>query len=179
MLPELIESVGVARKNFIDACLNLTKSQQTFKPSDDIWSILDNVEHLVWAEWGGVSGIWKAIDGLQRKQPVWNGEPVHHGLKIEEIISKTWQAKEKVPPSAAPQWGGNISFWLSALANCQQSLYDLHRDLAGYDPERVIYPHPISGPLNVLQRMEFLRFHIERHHRQVEGLKSHSLYPVA
>lgn len=177
MLSELIESVDIARNNFISVCSGLTKQQQIFRPSENVWSITDNAEHLVWAEWGGVSGMWKALDGLQRNQPVWSGEPVHQGLKIEEIISKTWQAKEKVPLSAAPQWGGNISFWLSALANCQQSLYALQKDLEGYDPELVIYPHPISGPLNVLQRMEFLRFHIERHQKQVEGLKSHPLYP--
>lgn len=177
MLTMLIESVGVARKSFIGVCMGLTKSQQTFRPSEDVWSILDNAEHLVWAEWGGVSGIWKAIDGLERNQPVWLGDPIHQGLKIEDIISKTWHPKEKVPMSARPQWGGNISFWLSALASCQQNLYDLQRGLEGFDPEKVLYPHPISGPLNVLQRMEFLRFHMERHQKQVEALKDHPSYP--
>jgi hypothetical protein len=49
--------------------------------------------------------------------------------------------------------------------------------MQGLDPEKVIYPHPISGPLNVLQRMQFLRFHMERHQKQVEQLKYHPQFP--
>jgi hypothetical protein len=29
----------------------------------------------------------------------------------------------------------------------------------------------LSGPLNVYQRMEFLRYHMERHQRQIEHIK--------
>jgi hypothetical protein len=43
--------------------------------------------------------------------------------------------------------------------------------MEGLDPEAIIYPHPISGPLNVKQRMEFLRFHMERHIHQIERIK--------
>ncbi|MFM7671814.1 MAG: hypothetical protein ACKO6Q_04400 [Bacteroidota bacterium] len=35
----------------------------------------------------------------------------------------------------------------------------------------IIYPHPLSGPLNVYQRLEFLRYHMERHQRQIEGIR--------
>ncbi len=44
-------------------------------------------------------------------------------------------------------------------------------------PEQIIYPHIISGPLNVYQRMEFLRFHLERHQRQIENIKGHAGFP--
>jgi hypothetical protein len=178
MLHTLIEEVALARKNFIAACSGLTSAQASFRPAEDIWSVTDNAEHLVWAEWGGVSSIWKAIDGFLRNEPVWKGEAIHHGLSIEEIIAKTWQPKEKVPPSAGPQWGGPIPFWLNSLANCQLTLNALEKDMEGLDPEKVIYPHPISGPLNVLQRMQFLRFHMERHQGQVERLKQHPAFPL-
>lgn len=174
----LIAKVDVARKSFLEACTGLTPAQAAFRPAADSWSITDNAEHLVWAEWGGVSSIWKAIDGMRSNEPVWKGEAIHSGLSIEEIIAATWQPKEKVPPSAAPQWGGPISFWLHSLANCQFTLHALEKDMEGLDPENVIYPHPISGPLNVLQRMQFLRFHLERHQAQVEGVKQHPAFPL-
>ena len=42
---------------------------------------------------------------------------------------------------------------------------------SGLSQEEIIYPHPLSGPLNVYQRMEFLRYHMERHQRQIEQIK--------
>jgi hypothetical protein len=56
---------------------------------------------------------------------------------------------------------------LEALAEAMQPM----------DPEQIIHPHPISGPLNIYQRMEFLRFHLDRHQQQVANLKMHPDFP--
>ncbi len=95
----------------------------------------------------------------------------------EQIIEKTWQAKEKVPEIAKPRWGGPVEYWIAALRACQSLLDALNSALTGLDPEQVIYPHSISGPMNVTQRMEFLRFHLERHQRQIENIKAHPDFP--
>jgi hypothetical protein len=39
--------------------------------------------------------------------------------------------------------------------------------LDGLDLEVVVAPHPISGPLDARQRLEFLRFHMDLHLRQI------------
>ena len=39
--------------------------------------------------------------------------------------------------------------------------------------------YPISGPLDVRQRLEFLRFHLDRHRAQVEQVKLHPDFPLA
>lgn len=66
--------------------------------------------------------------------------------------------------------GGPIAFWRSALASLQQPLSELATALAGEDHEAIIHPHPLSGPLDVRQRFEFLRFHIHRHQQQLLAL---------
>lgn len=176
-LKPLLAEVSEARQHFIRAASGLTSEQSQFKPSPEVWSIVDNVEHMVWAEMGGINGIWRTLNGIRINKPVWAGEAIHDGLSIEEIIEKTWQAKEQVPETAKPRWGGPVEYWTAALAGCQNLLEALSRELEGYDPEKIIYPHIISGPLNVVQRMEFLRFHLNRHQRQIENIKMHPDFP--
>ncbi len=175
----LLNEVATARKQFISAASGLTPSQAQFKPAPEVWSVVDIAEHMVWAEMGGINGIWKTFRALKANQPLWTGEAIHHGLSIEVIIEKTWQPKEQVPEVAKPRWGGPLEYWLLALQNCQPLLESLMHELKGEDLEQIVYPHIISGPLNVVQRMEFLRFHLNRHQRQIEHLKMHPSFPSA
>jgi hypothetical protein len=176
-LKPLLAEVAAARQQFISVCAGLTHAQSQFRPSSDVWSVVDNVEHLVWAEMGGINGMWKTLDGIRNNKPLWTGDAIHHGSSIETIIEKIWKEKEQVPEVAKPRWGGPVEYWIAALDNCQHLLELLVRELEGYDPEQIIYPHIISGPLNAVQRFEFLRFHLNRHQRQVENLKMHPDFP--
>jgi len=178
-LSPLLKAVATARDQFIQAASGLTVEQYNLKSSPDIWSVVDNVEHMVWAEMGGINGMWKTLDGIKQNKPIWQGEAIHHGLPIETIIDKTWKEKEQVPEIAKPRWGGPVEYWILALKNCQPLLEELCRAIDGYDPERIIYPHIISGPLNVIQRLEFLRFHLNRHQHQIENIKLHPNFPRA
>jgi len=177
LLLQLAQEVETARAKFIQSASGLAESQTTFRPDENSWSIIDNVEHLVWAEMGGILGMWKTADSIRAGQPIWTGEAIHHGLPIESIIAKTWEPKEKVPEVAKPRWGGPVAYWIMALQNCQPLLEALVNHLTGLDPEKVIYPHAISGPLNVVQRLAFLRFHLDRHRDQIGRIKSHANYP--
>ena len=169
-LAHLVAAVAHARQRYLDATDGLTSEQATFTPEPGRWSILKITEHLVWAEDVGVAGIWKALDGLRRGMPVWTGEPVHRGLAIEEVVARTWREKEQVPDVAAPRWGGALAFWRAALAARQAVLEDLATALDGHDLAAILYPHPISGPLDARQRLEFLRFHLDRHRAQAEAV---------
>lgn len=176
-LQQLVSDVATARQSFIKSASGLTPAQSLFKPSPDEWSVIDNVEHMYWAEMGGINGMWKALKGFKNGTPVFAGEAIHHGLPIETIIEKTWKTKEQVPEIAKPRWGGPLEYWIAALNSCQQLLADLADGMNGIDPEQVIYPHIISGPLNVSQRFQFLRFHLNRHEAQIGRIKSNPNYP--
>ena len=93
---QLTDDVAKARSSFIAAASGLAPLQASFKPAVDEWSIVDNVEHLYWAEMGGINGMWKALASFKNGTPVFTGEAVHSRLKIEVIIEKTW--KEKPAP---------------------------------------------------------------------------------
>lgn len=178
LLKSLTKSVAAARHSFIQSASGLTYEESQFRLSPESWSIADIVEHMVWAEMGGINGIWKTLDGIKNNKPIWAGDSIHNGLTIEQIIEKTWKEKEQVPENAKPKWGGSVDYWIAALLGCQQLLEALAERLEGCDLERIVYPHVISGPLNVIQRMEFLRFHLQRHQKQIEDIKTHANFPA-
>ncbi len=181
-IPQLVQDVAAARQRFVDAVGTPTPAQAEFRPSPDAWSVTENVEHMVLAEQGGINSIWKALDGVRNGRPAWAGELAHRGRSIEAVVAQTWAEREQVPAVAAPRWGGPVAYWTAALRACQPLLEALAAELvaaerAGLGLERIVYPHPISGPLDARQRLEFLRFHLDRHRGQVDGLKAHPDYP--
>lgn len=88
-------------------------------------------------------------------------------MSIEQIIDLTWQPKEVVPEIAAPRLGGPLSFWTASFNSLQRVLDSFGQDLQEDELRMQAQPHPISGALDFHQRLEFLRFHIDRHREQV------------
>ncbi|HWJ12647.1 MAG TPA: DinB family protein [Gemmatimonadaceae bacterium] len=176
MLTELIESVERARDDVISSVKELRPDQATFKPSPDTWSIVENIEHLYLAEISGVTKIWAAADQV-RAGSHWTDARPNHGQSIEAVVEQTWKSKEIAPSIATPHIGGPLSAWVSCLKSLRPVLSDLAKELEALDLEAIVYPHYLSGPLDGRQRLEFLRYHMERHLAQIQRVQSHPQFP--
>jgi hypothetical protein len=174
---DLVNSVERARDHVIATVANLRHDQATFRESPNEWSIVENVEHLYLAEISGLTKIWAAAK-LVRAGERWAGDRPHHGKSIEEVVATTWKAKESAPGIATPHIGGPLDAWVSSLRSLRFVLADLTRELEGIDLEAVVFPHYLSGPLDGRQRLEFLRFHMERHVEQIGRIQANPAYPV-
>jgi hypothetical protein len=177
-LDGLVEEVERARRDYLSLLEGLGPEQAPFKACDASWSITEITEHLVHAELGGINLIWRAADGEANGAPVWSGESPNRGLRIEEVVQRTWRAREASPDSALPRVGGPLGYWVAALKGCSSLLAELKVPLAEVALEDTIYPHAISGPLDARQRLEFLAFHLRRHRDQVAGIMSHPAFPI-
>jgi hypothetical protein len=177
-LEQLLQEVEIARTAFIAEASGLSLAQAEFKPNPDSWNTIEIVEHITRAEQSGLAYLWKAFDAIQHGEPVWSGELPHEGLSVEEIVARTWQEKEKVPPIAAPQWGGSLNYWLALLQAQRYLLAAFGTALASHELEKIVYPHLISGPMDARQRLAFLRFHLERHQEQIKKVKAFAGFPV-
>jgi DinB superfamily len=166
----LINSINEARQNYLEKVSQLTEQQAQWKSSPEVWNAVQITEHLFWAEQGGILSMWKALQAKKEGKVVWEGERIHAGKSIETIIEQTWKAKEEVPPVAAPRLGGPIDYWKTMLRSLGYVLKDLEKDLSDEDLSIMTPPHPISGPFDMQQRLEFLKFHIERHSGQIQEL---------
>jgi hypothetical protein len=176
-IDSLLHQIQEARQCFIQNISGITHTQAVFKIAPDIWSIVENAEHIVWAEKIGICRMWMAVEDFKKNPTVLAYAPIHDGLSIEAIIEKTWQSKEQAPEVAKPHWGGTLDFWIAALKTHQPLLEALGKTLIDLDLEQIIFPHPISGPMNIVQRLEFLSFHLDRHHQQINNIKQDSNFP--
>ena len=177
MLHQLVDSVERARDSIVNAVKDLRPDQATFKSSPDAWSITENVEHLYLAEVSGVTKIWAAADQVHAGVR-WTDARPNHGQSIEDVVERTWKSKEIAPPIATPHIGGPLGVWVSCLQSLRPVLSDLAKELETVDLEAIVYPHYLSGPLDGRQRLEFLRYHMERHLAQIQRVKAHPQFPA-
>lgn len=175
---DLIASVERARASLVGAVAPLTDRQGAYKPSPDEWSIAEVLEHLYLAELGGITKIWAALNAV-RSGERWTGPLPNRGMSIEDVIANTWKPQEAAPPVATPHLGGPLTAWISAHRSLQPVLRDLAMQLQGTDLEAIVFPHFLSGPLDARQRIEFIRYHIERHHQQVNRVRASAAFPDA
>lgn len=165
---ELVADVMTARQAVLRQVASLTTAQTAQKPSEEEWSVAEIIEHLVLAEHMGVRKIWQAADSAGTEGAL--EESSNAGLSIEEVIAGTWKTREQAPPEATPSGEGSLDYWTACFRACQPVLEELGARLEGVELSTVIFPHFLCGPLDARQRLEFLRFHIERHGRQIERL---------
>jgi len=184
----LIDEAAEARNRVAAAAARLSAEQGAFAPpaegGREAWSAAQLVEHLVLAEQADVLAAWAALDALRGgSRPAWTGEPVHRGRRIEEVVCATWREREDAPAPTRPRAaGGPLDHWVAALYARQPLLEALGAQLGdavavGITLDRVVHPHPICGPLDARQRLELLRFHMDRHCAQIDALVAHPAFP--
>ena len=163
----LLGDVSKARSLYLNVLSEVTERQGNWRPSPTVWNCAEITEHLFWAEQGGIFGMWKALHAIREGNLVHSYESNHKNMSIEEIILITWKPQEKVPEIAAPRMFGPLAFWKSSLASMQEVLEEFGRELRESELRIQAQHHPISGALDFHQRLEFIRFHIDRHREQV------------
>ena len=170
-IKQLLEEIKTSRDVLIQEINGLSNHKGSKKIDDNSWNIQGVIEHLVLAERGGFNLIYTAAEAFRNGNPVWDTKSENEGLSIEQIIDNTWKAKETAPESATPSGKWSLEIWTAHFINCDDLLTNLEPILKGLPLNKVIYPHFLCGPLNVIQRLEFIRFHIDRHFLQILEMK--------
>jgi len=165
-LAELVADVEAARAWVLAAVDGLPASLAAWKPAPNEWSVVEILEHLVLAEHSGVEKIYRAIEAPAAAIET---NP-NRGLPIETIIERTWKPREHAPPIATPQGGGTSTYWVACFRACSHVLAALTVELRGKPLESIMFPHFLCGPLDARQRLEFLRFHMDRHLAQIQSV---------
>lgn len=176
MLPairSLVDEVAMARSELASLVAGLSDEEGAVKPAPEAWSAAGVLEHLVWAELGGLKGMVVALEAWRRGDPVWKDANFQRDEDIETIVRNTWRPKEKAPEYAEPKWGGPLAYWVSVHRSCQTVVEDVAARIREDELDDVVFPHFISGPLTLRQRLAFLRYHMRHHAHQVEGIKRH------
>lgn len=170
------KSIEEQRKNLLDEIAKLSHTQQNFKPAPEAWSILQVVNHLLYAETNVVKYMLKKIQGIATV------EKAGVQAKVRSAVLNTFlksPLKFKAPKAAMPAQEEVYIFenlrrqWNEVRAEFGKILDQLNPA----DAEKLLFKHPISGKFNIYQTMSFLQEHIAHHIRQIGRIKSDPGFP--
>ena len=165
---KLLSSIEFSRDNYLQTIGDISEEITNHKPNESSWNIVEITEHLYWAEFLGVAVMAKVLNEILEGKKELKYDSKNKGLSIEKVIDLTWKEKEQVPDIAAPRVRGSFKFWMTSFISLEKILFEFGNKLTD-DMLRVIaHAHPISGELDFHQRLEFLRYHIDRHHLQAK-----------
>jgi hypothetical protein len=159
-------SIMRARTRVIEDARSLSGEKASFKPSPDVWSVQEILEHLyLWDSW--VLTMIRRLKGELSLQMRITVEYPNRNRTFEEIIAPLISKRVVTPKAMAPSDTATAEFWIQGLQANQKIVNELPALLSGTDPDSIVFPHFVAGPLNALQWLDFLTFHLEKHHKQM------------
>jgi hypothetical protein len=90
---KLIEDVSTARTLFLNKISNVTEIKAQWKPDPETWNIIENTEHLFWAEQGAIVGMWRTLHAIREGKMERNYESVHKNMPIAQDNRINMEAK--------------------------------------------------------------------------------------
>jgi len=128
---------------------------------EDEWSLAQVVDHLVIVEKGLLVALSRAKERMPAETP--------NLSKLKDIL-ESGQRYEVPVPSAIPANAPDLGLVLETWTKVRQKLKARIEagDLPGADV--MVYEHPVGGPMNASQTLEFLTGHLVYHKTRVESL---------
>ena len=166
---------------------NLSDAQQTFRPSDDAWSIAEIMEHLSIIENNMVKLIGMLLaktegaataaasagaqDAGAASHAAAAGAPrPFQPFSMEALADTIKDKKLDAPEQVRPSGQVALADSLAALRETRATLESLRPRLEAADLSVAAYPHPVWGDLNLAQWLAFIGLHEGRHLAQIKRL---------
>ena len=169
MLPEIearLRALEERRERLLDDYSRLTEEQLRHCPGEGTWNLLQVAEHLLMAEQGSLT----AIERRSGQRPVRNLKQRVMGVLVAVVLKLGMKVKV---PSRRLEPGGRIS--LDELRREWDRVgRGLRGLLAGLTEEEIgttAIRHPLAGPMDFRDGLDFLCGHFDHHLRQVDRIR--------
>lgn len=156
------------RQVLIKKLSGLPKESLERKPDAETWSVTEVIYHLKVAEEAALTYMRKKLEVGGYRSASFSAGLKQRLLNI--IISLP--IKFKAPKVAQLPKGTTVSF-TEALNEWNAIREAMKEQYASIDEELVtkeLFKHPITGKMNLIQSVRFMRKHMNRHIGQIEGL---------
>ncbi len=167
-LAELISYMDETRNRLFATVKSIDPGVAGIRPRGDVWSVEDNMAHLVVVE-DGVSRLiaksveWARSNGVGDET---SDESIMSSLDEYGLAEGTY--KLQAPSRVEPPPGKSVEESVAALNASRESMKDALLRGDGLDLCEVKRPHPVIGEINLYQWGLFVAQHEERHRRQIE-----------
>jgi uncharacterized damage-inducible protein DinB len=167
---KLLETFGkmeAERESIISEMAQYSEELLTKKPDANSWSVAEVIMHLVVAEGGALAYMKKKLEFGGHSKSTFGAAVKQKLLNLAVALP----VKYKAPKVASIEEGQNISF-AEASTKWETLRQDLLSEYQVMDDEIVLhelFKHPAAGKMNVLQSVEFMRNHMNRHIKQMRS----------
>jgi hypothetical protein len=162
--------LSVTRGFLLESVSGLSEPQWDFKTADEVWSIVENLEHIVLVE-SAINGIIERMsDGPEAPASEKQGEMDE--FILNEIPKRSRKGKSPLSAIPAGRWSGPEA--LQRFIDCrdQSDRLLVTRRLRGY-----VYPHPMFGPWDGYQWLLAAASHGARHTAQIREVRANPNFP--
>jgi len=147
---------------------NLAIEKYHYKLSDNDWSIIQVLNHIIDVERGTCGYVFNKLTS-EKELP-----PIKFKNKIASfVLNKKLKSNEKFKaPEIVSNPSNNETFeqvlekWNETRFNWQELIETFPRDLS----KKAVFRHPLAGNLNITQTLEFMVNHLNHHQVQIENL---------
>ena len=159
----VIEKLEEKQRTLVNAIRSVSTDQLRLKSGPDKWSLLQELQHVVWTE-----------RAMRLSEEALRDNPVRKHLKPGKLVDVVKKVLENdvpvdVPdPSFEPDGNTSLSELLALWDQERQLLWALFETVNAKTVDTVMFSHPAAGPLTPFQTLELALIHLDNHHRRIK-----------
>lgn len=162
-----LHSIETKRKRLQQVVSELEPEVVAARPHPDKWSIQEIVEHLVLSE----TGVFGPVAELEHRTPRQRSVKDRTLYWVVMCVLR-FDIPVKVPsPAMIPEGKRCVGdHWVQWEAN-HRALRDWVDASDARVLEQALFSHPVAGPMTVTATLRMLEVHLDRHIRQIDGIR--------
>ena len=160
------DALEAKRQVVFELLYGLSADQTTFRVGPGRWSILMVLEHVVIAEEIMLADIQRTATAGPAGRAPKSPEAFHRVIKVLEKDIPVEVPVPELEPMGGVSLDDLIVRWEAARTGLRQALEEI-------PPETLTTPicrHPVAGPMDARETLEFLAVHLDHHLRQIRRI---------
>lgn len=170
---ELLESLETRKARFVTTLEGMSAEQLEFRTEPRAWTPVQVGHHIVLAEQRTANSI-KKHRGMRSGR---RGLRYGAGNALLWLVLKTGLRVKNPVPEAAPADDIDLAGLLEAWGRARSDLGAVLSETKERGLKYAAFNHPIGGPFNVEQALEFLIAHLDHHLRQLDRIQQDPAFP--
>ena len=169
----MLDYLKDTQAKLVDFCKKTSAAQAIFQPSEDVWSIANNVEHLALVEKSLRAAITFSLSQTPSEEEI--ASHTNSNNYVRKAVSTrgvALKAPERVAPSLTMNIEESLAIFLERREDNMNFLTTTEEDL-----HKHYWKHPFLGLFDTYQIFMMLAAHTERHIAQMEEVMANENFP--
>jgi len=171
---ELFQNLEARRERFLTTLEGLSPEQLEYRADPQAWTPVQVGHHVVLAE-------QRTADSIKKHRGMRSGKRslrYRVGNTMLWLVLKTGLRVKNPVPEAAPDDEIDLPRLLESWDKARVDLEAVLSETKERGLEYAAFNHPIAGPFNVEQALQFLVAHLDHHLRQLDRIQQNPSFPA-